>query len=492
MSFLGIDIGSSQVKAAAFDLDGSCLCVTYRKYAYQTPYAGWMELDAEAVLQAALAAIRECAVATVRISPVQALAVSSQGEAFAALDADGRILSPSMISGDFRATAEIVEFTGRLGSEKLYRITGHTPAPVFTLAKLLWFRKHRPELMARARHFFCFEDLLVYTLTGRAAMGWSLAGRTMLFDIRTHAWSREILDELGITPECLADPLPSGTAVGTVTGEMAATLQLAEGVVVATGGHDQVVGAFGCGVGEPGSAMFAAGSVECMVPVLDRRVQNDALRRMNLCTYDFVLPDRWATLAYSLTGSNMQEYFMREFGRDCDGDYGRLLDAMPDQPSSLLVLPNLTASGTPWFDTVTPGCVFGWRFDHTRGELLKGFWEGIAMSLRFNVELLKESGINVRKLIAAGGGFRHPAVVQLHADILELPIAVTAESEAGCRGAARLACRAAAPAAVLPPPPIIDVVRPRSGTRSAYERKFIQWQQFTQTIRSFAQWQSCD
>ncbi len=485
MSFLGVDIGSSQVKAVAFDSGGSALAAAYRKYPYATPRPGWMELDAAEVLRAALEAIGECAASVAGSSPVTAIGVSSQGEAFAALDGEGRILAPAMISGDSRAAAVMEAFSRRFGAERLYRITGHTPSPMFTLAKLLWLKEERPELMRRARRFLCFEDLLIHALTGEAAMGWPLAGRTMLFDVRKHAWSAEILSELELTPAHFAAPQPPGSIAGTVKPEAAGTLHLPEKTVMVTGGHDQVMAALGCGVTEPGSAMLAAGSVECLVPVLAEEVFSDELRRANLCTYDYALAGRRATLAYSLTGSNMQEYFQREFGGGAD--FRQLLDAMPEAPARLLVLPYLTPSGTPWFDTATPACVYGWRFDTSRGELLKGFWEGIAFEMRLNLELLNRNGIPVDRLIASGGGFRHPAVVQLHADILNLPISIGREREAGCRGAALLAARAVEPGFAFPPLPVAAEVAPRPEHAEAYREKFSRWKEFTRMIRTFAQ-----
>lgn len=483
MSFLGIDIGSSQVKAAAFDADGAVLASAYRKYAYATPRPGWMELDSRAVLDASFAVIEECARAVERVSPVCAVAASSQGEAFTAVSADGAILSSAMISGDSRAAGEIGEFVRRFGRDRLYRITGHTPSPMFTLAKLLWMKRNQPEIFRRSRYFLCFEDLLCHALTGRAAMGYPLAGRTMMFDVERHCWSGDILDAAGFDASAFADPLPSGTPAGTVLPETAKRLRLAPGTVWATGGHDQMVGALGCGVTEPGDAMFAAGSVECMVPILREKVFSPELCRANLCTCDFALPGRYATLAYSLTGSNMQEYFIREF---CGGEYQTTLDAMPEGPTSLLALPYLTPSGTPWFDAVTPACVYGWRFDTARPALLKGLWEGIAFELRLNLEFLKKNEISVDRLIASGGGFRHPAVIQLHADILNLPIAVGPVRETGCRGAALLARRACEPGFPIPPVKIVSKIAPDPERAVRYAEKFQQWKNFSQTIRSFA------
>ncbi|WP_288593940.1 FGGY-family carbohydrate kinase [uncultured Victivallis sp.] len=483
MSFLGIDIGSSQAKAVVFDENGSELASAYRKYAYTTAPGGHIELDSKFVLESVLQVIGECAAAVAAADPVRSLCASSQGEAFTAVGENGKILTPAMISGDSRAVNEVAEFVDAFGLKKLYVITGHTPSPMFTLGKLLWLRKHQPELFSRSTKFLCFEDLLCFRLTGRAAIGYPLAGRTLLFDVVNHVWNDEILDAAGIEKSKLADPLPAGTAVAKIAPEMVRELRLAPGAVWVAGGHDQVVGAYGCGVTEPGTAMFAAGSVECMVSLLPERVFSYELCNVNLCTYDYVLPGVYATLAYSLTGANMQEYYIREF---CGGDYKAVLEAMPEKPTGLLALPYLTPSGTPWFDTVTPACIYGGRFDTTRPEVLKALWEGIAFELKLNSKFLDQNGITLDRLIASGGGLRSPAVVQLHADILGLPISSISVSETGCRGAALLARRAVEPDFVPPPVKVVKETMPNPENAALYSEKFKQWESFSQLVRNFA------
>lgn len=490
MSYLGIDIGSSRVKAVAFSEDGRRLAAAYRHYQYATPSPGFMELDSDAVYRAALAVIAECADAVKTFSPVAAISCSSQGEAFTPLDEAGNALMPAMISGDIRATECMRQFAERFGRERLYHITGHTPSAMFSLAKLLWLKEFAPDIKKRSSRFLCFEDLLAFRLTGRAAMGWPLAGRTMLFDINTHTWNHDLLAALELTEANLAEPLPSGTAVGPILPVMTGELGLRPDVQWVTGGHDQVIGALGCGAATPGMAMYAAGSVECVVPVLQEKTLTPELMNANLCTYDSALPNCYASVGYSLTGSNLLEYFMREIVQDKSISYSTLLNTMPEAPTDLLVLPYFTASGTPYFDAATPGCVYGWRFHTGRGELLKGLLEGVALEMRLNFDFFRNNGVEMQRLIATGGGFRDSVAVQLHADVLNMPIAVCDESEAGCRGAAMLAQRGLGQPTTLPPPQILSVIQPNQEQAAAYREKFSHWLRFTNQIRSFATCQS--
>ncbi len=490
MSFLGIDIGSSQVKATVFSAKGECLAAAYRKYAYQIPEANAMELDSDEVCEKAFECIAECAEAVRKISPVRGIACSSQGEAFACIDKDGKALCNAMISGDSRAVRCMENFSASFGVENLYKITGHTPSGMFSLAKILWIKENKPHVFDKTDKFLCFEDLLSFRLCGEAFCGYPLAARTMLFDVVNHTWSEEICKAAGVKTTQFATPLPCGTAACRISHDVAEKLGLEKDVIFAAAGHDQIIGAFGCGAHEKGSVMYAAGSVECAVPMLGEACFSNELMQSNLCTYDSAVEGNYASVGYSLTGSNLVEYFMREIVRDPAQDYGKLLDAMPDEISGLFVLPYFTPSGTPYFDAETPGCVYGWRFGTSREELLKGLLEGIAFEMRLNFDFFTNSGVKLEKLIATGGGFRNLKVVQLHADILNLPINLCDEKEAGCRGAAMLAQKSVEGRITIPTPAITGSVAPDKNKAAQYENKFEQWKKFSNNIRNLKLWQS--
>ena len=489
MSYIGIDIGSSQAKAVTFSASGECLYTAYRKYEYLIPETGAMELDSDEVIDKVFAIIKESAEFVQSIDPIQTISVSSQGEAFVMLDKDGKALMNAMISGDSRAADCMDKFTEKFGKERIYQITGHTPSAIFSLPKILWIKEKRAEIFAECRKILCFEDLLCYRLTDIAALGYPLAGRTLLFDVNTHEWSEEICHAAEIDLTKLSTPMPSGSCVGKITSEMADKLSLKGDVIFVSGGHDQIIGALGCGACEVETAMYAAGSVECMVPILSEKVLSESLMESNLCTYDFAIDGCFASVGYSLTGSNLLEYFMREIVQDKERGYDELLSTMPEKVTELFVLPYFTPSGTPYFDVKTPACVYGWRFATTRGELLKGLLEGVAMEMKLNYELYQQSGVKVNKLIATGGGFRNRKVVQLHADILNLPIALCDEKEAGCRGAAMLGEKTLTGKITIAAPKILDYIEPNKEQAKVYQQKFIKWKEFSKNIRDLKLWQ---
>ncbi len=153
MSYLGLDVGTSGCKAVVFGERGEQRALAYREYPVRHSQGDWAELDAEQVCAACRAVVAEAAAAVSR-DPVQALGISSQGEAFAPVDAAGRILAPAMVSSDARAAALAESWTASFGAERLYRITGHTPHPMHTLFKLLWTRDHRRDIWKRPAAFF--------------------------------------------------------------------------------------------------------------------------------------------------------------------------------------------------------------------------------------------------------------------------------------------------------------------------------------------------
>lgn len=446
MGYMGVDVGTSGCKAVVFDNDGRQLGAAYREYDLITTDQGGAELDSRAVMQKCLEVIGQSATAAGR-GTVRGIGISSQGEAFTAVDHKGNPLTNGMVSSDVRSLPYVEQWVPRFGAERLYNITGHTAHPMFTLFKILWLRDRQPAVWNRADKFLCYEDLLQAQLGLDPAIGWPLAGRTMLFDVRQHTWHEDILAAVGLRPEQLARPLASGTVVGTIPGDMARDLGLGAGAIVVTAGHDQPCGALGAGVTSPGMAMYATGTVECITPVFAAPVFTEELRRSNLCTYDHAMPGMYVTAAFSLTGGNILKWFRDEFGAhevaaaEATGSsaYERLLRAASPKPTSLLVLPYFTPSGTPYFDTRTKGAILGLSLSTQRGEILRALLEGVAFEMRLNLDILARSGCPIQELRAIGGGAKSKFWTQLKADILGTPITTLHVHEAGCLGAAMLA-----------------------------------------------------
>jgi len=487
MAWLGVDIGTSGCKAVAFDSAGRLLGSAHRAYDVKAPAPGYAELDSRLVIDSCCEVIAEAAKKSSQ--PLRALCVSSQGEAFTPVDANGKPLCNAMVSSDSRAAGIVEEFTKSFGPERLYSITGHTPAALFSLFKLLWLKRNAPEIWRNASKFLCFEDLLCQRLGVEPALGWPLAGRTMLFDVGKHCWSQEILAALELDAAKLARPLQSGSVAGTIPDSIALKLGLPSGVKITSGGHDQTLAALGAGVSKPGEAMYAAGTVECLCPVFSKRAGSESLRLNNLCCYDYSLPGRYTSVAYSLTGSNLLQYLVSQFGeKDCGGSnpYGHFLAALPEGPTSLVALPYFTPTGTPYFDAVTPGAIMGLRLTTAKEEIFKAFLESVAMEMKLNLSLLEASGIKIERLIATGGGARNRKLLQMKADILNKPMTRLEIDEAGCFGAANLAAMSCGESIERKAAEASDTLSPDPSIAAKYALKFEQYKKFQSGIRELA------
>src|ERR1041385_1028750 len=211
MSILGIDIGTTGVKAVAFDLDGRALGSAYREYALESPAPGHMELDPGKALAALSEVVRGAAGAASRSGdPVRTLATSSLGEAAVPMDHQGRALGNGIIGFDARGDAEAEAFRARLSNEEVFAITGHGINSYHTLFKAMWWKDHRPEVFARMRRFLCFGDLALAHLGLPPRIDHSLAARTLAFDIGEKRWSRRILDAAGGPRPPPPPPAPAG------------------------------------------------------------------------------------------------------------------------------------------------------------------------------------------------------------------------------------------------------------------------------------------
>jgi xylulokinase len=449
MSYLGLDIGQTGCKAVIFDERGRQLSAAYREYKTVIPAEGLAELDSNEVRDSCFSVMMD-AQSGCSNDPVRGLGISSQGEAFTPVGADGRYLANAMITFDTRAAQIAETWSKKFGLQKLYETTGHTAHPMFSLFKLLWLRDNMPEVFKDAVKFLCFEDLLQHALGLEPHIAWPLAGRTMMFNIIEHRWEERIIGEVGIDASKLAVPAPSGTAVGKVDPSIARDIGFAEDVVVAAAGHDQPLGALGAGVVTAGKAMYATGTSECITPAFKEPVLSEELFRNNLCTYDYVMSGMYTTVSFSLTGGNILRWFRDEWGQSEVAEaekkgvsaYELLLQSMSDEPSRLLVLPYFTPSGTPYFDTEVPGAILGLRLSTKRSEVLRALLEGVALEMRLNLEILNHSGIHIEELRAIGGGAKSVLWTQLKADVLDTPITTLFMTEAACLAGAMLACSA--------------------------------------------------
>ncbi len=445
MSLLGIDIGTSGCKAAVFSEDGHLLGLAYEEYDYRCPQPGWAELDSFMIWKQAKNIIRQV-MTKARRDPVKALCVSSLGESVVPVTANRQILGPALLNFDTRGEEYLDGLRGLISDHQLYQTNGNTLGNQFTLPKLMWLKQHQPDLYQQTQVFLPWSGLVSFMLGADAKVDYSLANRTLLFDIERRDWSDTMLDLAQLDREKLAPTVPSGIVIGSVTNTIATELGLPTGIPIVSGGHDQCCNCVGSGVLEPGQAMYGMGTYLCLTPVFDKRPAATAMIQRGLNTENHAAPGQFVSFLYNQGGA-LVKWFRNTFSAaertqiqpGGENLYSRLLAEMPEDLSRVMVLPHFTSTGPPDFIADSSGVMAGLKLETSRGEILKGLVEGMTFYIREVFEKLPGAGIDVTDFRAVGGGSKSDAWIQISADILGRPFVRPKFNEAGVLGAAILA-----------------------------------------------------
>jgi xylulokinase len=446
MSLLGIDVGTTGCKAVVFSEEGHQLASAYEEYDVRRPELGWAQLDADDVWKKIKRILAQVASAAAP-DPIRALAVSSLGEAMVPVTVDRQVLGPSIIGGfDQRGEEYLARLKVDLGDERLYQINGNTLGNNYGLTKLMWIRDHQPELYDRAHKFLLWGSFVPFMLGADPIVDYSLANRTLLFDLAQGTWSPELLNVAGLDRAKLPDPLPSGMAIGTVAPQVAEELGLPTGITIVTGAHDQCANAVGCGVIGEGRAVYGMGTFTCITPVFSQRRAPQVMIERGLNTEHHAVPDKYVSFIYNPGGSLVKWYrdtFAAAEHRQAEetgGElYADLMAEMPAGPSGIVVLPHFTTTGPPAFISDSCGVIAGARLETSRGEILKGIIEGITFDLKVSVDSLPPTGIEIDDFRAAGGGSKSDVWIQMCADIFGRPFVRPEITEAGALGATIMA-----------------------------------------------------
>ncbi len=445
MSLLGIDVGTTGCKAVVFDEDGRQLAISYREHPLMHPQPDRSEVAPELIWNNVKEIV--CDVASKTASdPIQAAAVSCMGEAVVPITKNGETLDNFSVSFDLRTVEQYRWWEENFGRQKLFRITGMPLHTMYTINKLMWLKAHRPEVFSRAWRFLCTQDFIAYRLTGECIMDYSLAGRTMAFDVRNECWSEEIFAAADIDPGFLSEPLPSGEVVGTVLPHIADELGLPKDMIIGTGGHDQPCGALGAGIDRDGIAMNATGTSDVICPALDRIVLTDELLDGNFCCYHHTIKGLYIILGFNLTGGLLLRWYRdtlceaqveRAKKKNID-PYDEIIREASEEIRPLYFLPHFTGAGTPSLNPLSRGAILGLAVSTTRGDITRAVLDSTNYEMMYNLEAMEEAGIKVNEIRAIGGGARSKKWLQFKADLFGLKVAALDVREAASLGAALL------------------------------------------------------
>jgi xylulokinase len=435
--YLGIDTSTTATKALLMDPAGTVVAVGRSDYGFDTPHPRWSEqapdLWWDATVEAIAAALAEAGIAG---SQVGAVGLTGQMHGLVLLDEAGGVLRPSILWNDQRTDAECDEIRRLVGRTELIATTGNDALTGFTAPKILWVRRHEPDVFDRVRHVLLPKDHVRYRLTGGFAADKADGSGTLLFDLGRRDWSPLVLDALGIPARWLPPTHEGPDVTGLVSEEAAAATGLRSGTPVVAGGGDQAANGVGVGAVRPGIAAVSLGTSGVVFAATDGPVIEPDGRLHAFC---HAVPGTWHVMGVMLSAAGSLRWFHDTLAPD--RSYAALDEAaaaVPAGANGLVFLPYLTGERTPHPDPTARGAFVGLTVRHGLGHLARAVMEGVAFGLRDMVELMPPT-LGIEEVRVAGGGARSPLWVQIIADVLGRPVRVMGTYEAAAHGAAMLA-----------------------------------------------------
>lgn len=440
--FLGLDIGTSGVKAILVEQSGEVVAAATTPLTLSTPRPGWAEQHPDDWWDATVRSIAGV-LAQKPGAQVAAVGISGQMHSSVFLDRGGAVVRPALLWCDGRTTAECAEITQRAGGEERLRDWVRNPAlEGFTLPKVLWLRNHEPDAYGRVATVILAKDFIRYRLTGVLACEPSDASGTLMFDPARLEWSDELLNATSVPRALLPDVGGSAEVLGRVTGESARRTGLAEGTPVVGGGADNACGAAGVGVIMPGEAVASWGTSGTVLAPTAQPFVDPGLRAHTFC---HVAPRVWYVMGVVLSAGGAFAWYRDQLARElagvpgADGKLDAEADSVPPGAAGVTFLPYLQGERTPHRDASARGAFLGLSLAHTRAHLTRAVLEGITFALRDSLSILQELGLSPNHLLLTGGGAKSPFIRRLQADVYGVPVSTVNREEGPAYGAALLA-----------------------------------------------------
>lgn len=486
--YLGIDLGTSEVKLLLLGEDGRTVGQAGSPLDVSRPQALWSEQSPETWWQATEAAVAQLRAAHPQAwSQVRAIGLSGQMHGAVLLDAQDQVLRPAILWNDGRSHAECDELT--TAAPRLHAIAGNLAMPGFTAPKLLWVRRHEPEVFARVRSVLLPKDYLGLRLTGEKVGDPSDASGTLWLDVAARDWSEELLAATGLTRAHMPRLAESNQPAGTLRPAVAAAWGLPAGVAVASGAGDNAASAIGIGATQPGDGFISLGTSGVLFVVNDRYRPNPASAVHAFC---HALPGRWHQMSVMLSAASCLRWFARLSG--AANEAALVAEAAtlgaPALDTAPLFLPYLAGERTPHNNPFAQGTFHGLTHESTRASCAYAVLEGVAFGLADGLGALQQAGTEVRRLSLVGGGARSTLWAQLIADALGTEILVHDGGEAGgALGAARLAWLAAGgdEAAVCTKPRVAASHPPNTARHDALRQRLQRFRAVYQQLKPLNQ-----
>jgi gluconokinase len=432
---IGVDIGTTGVKAVALDATAVGHADAEREYPTESPSPGWSEQDPDAVAEATAAVVREV-VGKVAGSAVAGVAISSVMHSLLALDADGHPLTPLLTWADGRAADQAQRLRETGAWLALHRRTGTPVHQMSPLVKLLWFRQERPEIWRRAAHWVGIKEYVLSLLVGELVVDESVASATGLYGLADRDWDADALAQAGLRRDQLPTLRQPTDVVARLETDIAAW-GVAAGTPIVVGASDGVLANLGVGAVTPGVAACSIGTSAAIRGVV-HTPQVDAQGRV-FCY--LLVPGRWVVGGATNNGGNVLRWLGQVIGADLadpDRELTELAATVPPGAEGLLMLPYLSGERAPRWTGSPRGAFLGVTQRHGRAHLVRAALEGVCLQLALVLDAMREAGLQVSQVRATGGFARSPFWRQLLADVLGMSIGFPASKQGTATGAALL------------------------------------------------------
>ncbi len=443
---LGIDIGTSACKVAVFEKDGTVAAQATGSYPVYYPKEGWAEQNPEEWWMAVCCAIREV-LKKGEISPEEIKGVGIDGQSWSAIaiDAQGKVLTNTPIWMDTRAQSICDRLNTEIGGEKIFQVSGNSLQPSYTTAKILWYKENLPEVYQKIDKILQSNSYIAFRLTGAITQEPSQGYGLHCFDMHRGMWDEDMCEKLGIPRSFLPEIVPCDQVVGTVTEKAAEECGLQVGTPVVAGGLDAACGTLGAGVIHPGETQEQGGQAGGMSICMDR-YQADP----RLILGFHVVPGKWLLQGGTTGGGGVMRWFEREFadyersiaekkGESSLVQLNEIAEDIPAGSEGVLFLPYMAGERSPIWNPDAKGVFYGLDFSKTKGHMVRACMEGVAFSLRHNLEVAREGGAKADVLRAMGGAANSLLWTQIKADVTGKTIIVPSSDTATTLGAAILA-----------------------------------------------------
>ncbi|MFK7737864.1 MAG: xylulokinase [Pirellulaceae bacterium] len=423
---IGVDIGTSGTKSLLIDPDGNIIAESSANYEVSMPKPMWTEQDPELWWAATVKTIRSV-IKQGRAKPtdVKAIGLSGQMHGSVFLDKSHKVIRPALLWNDQRTVAECEEITERAGGRsKLIKMVANPALTGFTAPKILWLRNKEPKRFARLKHVLLPKDEIRRRLTGELATDVSDASGMLLLDVRKRAWSKELLSKLDLDPSLLGEVYESEDVTGKLRPEIAEKLGLTTDCLVVGGAGDCAAGAVGNGIVRKGILTASLGTSGVMFAHSDEP-QIDKEGRLH--TFCHAVRGKWHMMGVTLSAAGSLQWFVENIctelatRRGADPYQTIISEAMsaPAGSDGLLFAPYLAGERTPHADANARACFVGMTNAHTRGHMTRAVLEGVAMSLRESLEIIKGLKVPVREMRLSGGGAKSNLWKQIFADVMD-------------------------------------------------------------------------